>query len=551
MHLRMTHRPLISILVTLGITSGCVDSDDDNERIEDASTPAADAATDVSTNSSVASTAGTSTTSGTTDATSSSSTSQSTSVATTGQSSSDPDAGVGPWDDGGDFDASATDTSFNPLIDAGSASTSVSVSDASDTSIVVSDASNVSMDAGDGSESSIDAATADASIDIFPSQAAIDNAWVPDGFVAWEWASNLQEPRGIIIDPEGMVLVAEEGNVVALWDIDANGVSDEQERVTIATAPGLNHGIALSGGYLYASSASTVYRWLYDAPREDLGTAAEVITEIPTGGHSTRTLLFDNEYLYVSVGSEANVDPDSSRAQIRRFPIADLTQPRAFYDGELFADGLRNEVGLAIDSFGQVWGVENGMDNLTDANLGGDIHLNNPGEELNLFLEPGDFYGYPYCWSEASLGEGLGMGPGTQWWLESSDENYSDAWCQDPSNVVPPALVLPAHVAPLDIEFYSGTNFPSEYSGDALITFHGSWNTEPPSGYKVVRVKMDGNGYPTGEWEPLYQYSGGADTGPDWSERPVGLAVMLDGTVLVTSDDDADRIIAIRYIGQN
>jgi glucose/arabinose dehydrogenase len=317
----------------------------------------------------------------------------------------------------------------------------------------------------------------------------------------------------------------------------------------------LNHGLALNGGYLYASSASAVYRWAYNDAHVDLGEPTQVVTGIPAGGnHTSRTLLFDDMYLYVSVGSAANVDPDSSRAQIRRFLIADLGTSRAFGSGELFADGLRNEVGLALDSFGQVWGVENGMDELVDSDLGGDIHNTNPGEELNLFATSGKFYGYPYCWSEFLIPGDAGGGVGEQWWLEGSelpgsDAGTADEWCKDPENVVPPALVFPAHVAPLDIRFYTGNNFPADYLGDALVTFHGSWNTEPPAGYKVVRVQMDESGQPTGDWEPLYQYSGGTDTGGEWNERPVALAVLPDGTVLVTSDDDADRIVAIKYVG--
>jgi hypothetical protein len=46
------------------------------------------------------------------------------------------------------------------------------------------------------------------------------------------------------------------------------------------------------------------------------------------------------------------------------------------------------------------------------------MHNNNPAEELNYFGNPsaaqkGRFYGYPYCWSEYQLTEGLGAG--AQW----------------------------------------------------------------------------------------------------------------------------------------
>ena len=75
-------------------------------------------------------------------------------------------------------------------------------------------------------------------------------------------------------------------------------------------------------------------------------------------------------------------------------------------EGEVFADGLRNEVGLGwSDATRKVlYGVENGMDNLYRADLGGDIHQDNPAEELNAFPidQPGRHYGYPWCFSEVS-----------------------------------------------------------------------------------------------------------------------------------------------------
>jgi glucose/arabinose dehydrogenase len=418
------------------------------------------------------------------------------------------------------------------------------------------DASLADATSGDASDAALSDA-GDASVPEFPDEATVANAALPAGFVAWEWASGLQEPRGVTVSDDGTLLVVEQDGerISALWDEDNDGVSGSNERAVIASAPGLNHGIALNGGFLYASSDGFVYRWAYNEGHTDLGQPTEVVTGIPSGGnHTSRTLLFDDVYLYVTVGSAANVDDDSSRAQIRRFLISDLGASRAFGSGELFADGLRNEVGLAIDGFGHVWGVENGMDDLEDSDLGGDIHNTNPGEELNLFATAGAFYGYPYCWSEYAIPGDAGAGAGAQWWLEGSaieaaDAGTSDEWCQDPDNVVPPALVFPAHVAPLDIHFYSGSNFPAEYAGDALVTFHGSWNTEPPIGYKVVRVEMDSTGMPTGVWEPLYEFEGATDTGTGWNDRPVGLATLPNGTLLVTSDHDADRIVAIRYVG--
>jgi hypothetical protein len=44
-------------------------------------------------------------------------------------------------------------------------------------------------------------------------------------------------------------------------------------------------------------------------------------------------------------------------------------------------------VGLRADEKGNLWGVENGMDDLNRTDLGGDIHNENPGEELVCEME--------------------------------------------------------------------------------------------------------------------------------------------------------------------
>ena len=252
-----------------------------------------------------------------------------------------------------------------------------------------------------------------------PAGAVIDNAAVPDGFCAWHWAGDLGAPRGIVVDDDGDVLVLSrwDASVVLLHDDDGDGASGPGERVTLAQAPGLNHGLAIKDDHLYASSDTTVYLWVYAGDRAPLGDPEVVIDGIPGGGsHTTRTLAFDEAHLYVSVGSAGNVDADSSRARVARFAIEDLGGSAiGFGEGEVFADGLRNEVGLAFDSRGRLWGVENGQDQLRRRDFDPpDIHEDNPAEELNLFAETGRFYGYPYCWSEFSLPSGQGLVPGTQ-----------------------------------------------------------------------------------------------------------------------------------------
>jgi glucose/arabinose dehydrogenase len=382
-----------------------------------------------------------------------------------------------------------------------------------------------------------------------PSSAALANAGLPPGYCAWTWASGLGTPRGITRNAKGDIIVVERGSgsITLLHDDNGNGVSDSTERVVLTTMTGLNHGVAINGGYLYASSTTTVYRWAYDGGRAPLGSPQTVVTGLPSGGHNTRTLLFDGEgRLYVSVGSGSNVDSNSSRARIVRYPASALASSSTFAQGEVFADGLRNEVGLALDGKERVWGVENGRDDLSRSDVGGDIHDDNPGEELNLFSETGKFYGYPYCWSEFLLSSG--MGPGTQWADPQfmNDGTHTDAWCRSAANVVAPVLVLQAHTAPLDIKFYDGGAFPDDMNGSAIVSNHGSWNRTPPTGYKVVAIPFGPDGMPSGEPRTLLEYAGSGDTGSNWPHRPVGIQVGADGRLFVTSDA-SNIVIAVGY----
>lgn len=229
-------------------------------------------------------------------------------------------------------------------------------------------------------------------------------ASLPSGFTVSRFASGLRTPRGLLVAPSGDVLVLERGSgvscVTILWDGGAQRAS------CVASATGLNHGLAMAGGYLFASSITTVYRWEYDGRQRtpllgrtvvvaNMGTAADGSDLGANRGHDTRTLAFDSALrLYVSIGSYGNVDADSFRSRVRVFP--GTTAPGAtavnFNDGEVWADGLRNEVGMAFDGYGTLWGVENGADNLVRDDMG-DVHNDNPGEELNKLDASGAFYG--------------------------------------------------------------------------------------------------------------------------------------------------------------
>ncbi len=186
----------------------------------------------------------------------------------------------------------------------------------------------------------------------------------------------------------------------------------------------------------------------------------------------------------------------------------------------VFATGLRNSVGMAFHpTTGELWANNNDRDGLGD-----DL----PPEHLNI-LTDGKWYGWPRCYL-----------PG------KPNPEYSGADC---SAVEPPAITVQAHSAPLGLVFYTGMTFPTEYRGDAFMTYHGSWDRTIPTGAKVVRVRV-ANGRPTAvqDFVTGWQLADGSRWG-----RPVGVLVLPDGSLLVSDDEegvsggDGGRVWRVSY----
>jgi len=114
--------------------------------------------------------------------------------------------------------------------------------------------------------------------------------------------------------------------------------------------------------------------------------------------------------------------------------------------------------------------------------------------------------------------------------------------------------VYPAHWSPLDLIFYSGSNFPEKYRNGAFITFHGSWNRSKgiQAGGKIVFQPM-ANGFPSGAYEVFADGFAGVppeEIDPTKAKhRPVGMAIARDGSMYV-ADDRGGRIYRITYTGQ-
>ncbi len=328
---------------------------------------------------------------------------------------------------------------------------------------------------------------------------SVDEIKLPEGFKIEEFATGLETPRFMAFNPDGVLFatVIGAGKVVALPDKDKNGKSDK----TITFAEGLRnpHGIDFHDGYLYIGETHQVVRFKYNGIDSEPGKKEIIVPNLPSGGHSTRTVRFGPDgKMYVSIGSSCNVcnEKDERRAAIVRYD-ADGSGAR------IFAKGLRNSVGITWHpDTKELWATDNGRDW-----LGNDL----PPEEINI-VKDGNHYGWPYCYGDQ---------------IRDPDYGKSD-YCDKTTS---PAFKMPAHSAPLGLVFYTGKLFPKEYWGDLFVAFHGSWNRTEATGYKVVRIKMRDN-----KPEEVEDFATGWLRGQRATGRPVDVIVGPDGSLYVSDD---------------
>jgi glucose/arabinose dehydrogenase len=343
-----------------------------------------------------------------------------------------------------------------------------------------------------------------------------DEVSVPEGFGISLYADGLADPRMMTMGPDGHVYLAERGanRIVRLPDRDGDGVVDDVEVV----ADGLSAPSSIDfyeDGSLYIGETRRVLRVTLTGSPAVADEVEVIVDGLPSGGHSTRTVLFspDWAWLYVSVGSSCNIceEDDSRRAAIVRY------RPDGSGE-EIYATGLRNAVGITFrPGTDELWATNNGRDWMGD---------DQPPETIYV-VEEGDDAGWPQCHSGRIVDPEFGE-PG------------------DCEGVLDPVVEMQAHSAPLGLRFYTGTQFPEVYHGDLFVAFHGSWNRSVPTGYKVVRIPIEG-----GQPGAVMDFATGwlREDGSDWG-RPVDVLTAKDGSLLI-SDDDGGRIYRVFYSGSN
>jgi glucose/arabinose dehydrogenase len=103
-----------------------------------------------------------------------------------------------------------------------------------------------------------------------------------------------------------------------------------------------------------------------------------------------------------------------------------------------------------------------------------------------------------------------------------------------------PDVSLGSHTVSLGLAFYTGKTFPEKYRDGAFISQHGSWNSSKLAGYKIIFVPFI-NGKPKATVEDFLTGFIADTVKEEVYGRPVGIAVMADGSILI-ADDSGNKI---------
>jgi glucose/arabinose dehydrogenase len=339
-----------------------------------------------------------------------------------------------------------------------------------------------------------------------------------------EFASDLERPRTLRTAPNGDVFLAESGAARIRVFRAPDGATRPAQSGIFADGLSQPFGIGFwppgpDPRFVYVALSGEVLRLPYrSGDLRARGPAEVVVANLPRGGHWTRDLVFsrDGRTMFVSVGSASNIGTagEEERADVLAFD-ADGGNRR------IFASGLRNCSAEAIaPATGALWCVVNERDGLGD-----DLP-----PDFATSVHEGAFYGWPWYY----IGD-------------HEDPRLKGQRRDLAGRITLPDVLIQPHSAPLGITFYDGTQFPSEYRGDAFVTLRGSWNRARRTGYKVIRLRF-ANGKPTGEYEDFLTGFVASDQAV-WA-RPVGIAVAHDGSLLV-SEDGNGTIWRIAYRGGN
>ena len=358
---------------------------------------------------------------------------------------------------------------------------------------------------------------------------------VPQGYTITAIATGLKIPRQTLVLPNGDILVAEGkgghapklkpkdviagyikakgtspvkgGNRLTLLR-DADGDGNYELNTVFADNLDAPYGLAFANGKIYVANQGELVSFDYQEGQTRASGAPASITKLPSeiNHHWTKSLAIspDGRFAYVGIGSNSNItergmDVERDRAMVWQIDVnTGAHKP--------YATGIRNPTALAIQpGTGQLWAVVNERDE-----IGPDLV-----PDYLTSVREGGFYGWPYSY-----------------WGQNVDVR---AQPQDPKKVasaIKPDYALGPHVAALGLAF-STPVMGDAFANGVFVGEHGSWNRNPPSGYKVVFVPF-ANGRPAGD--PVDFVTGFRGEDGKTRGRPVGVTVDPRGALIVADD---------------
>jgi len=358
---------------------------------------------------------------------------------------------------------------------------------------------------------------------------------VPQGYRITAIATDLQIPRQTLVLPNGDILIAEGrgggapaltpkdviagiikargtspvkgGNrLTLLRDADGDGVYES--RTIFAKDLNAPYGLALVGNRLYVANQDALVRFDYQPGQFTAGGPPVKVADLPSAinHHWTKALTAsaDGKFLYVGIGSNSNITERGMPAEADRARVWQIDAETGAH--RPYATGLRNPTALAIQpGSGQLWVAVNERD---------EIGPNLVPDYVTSVQENG-FYGWPFSY-----------------WGQNADTRVRP---QDPAKVaaaIRPDYALGSHVATLGIAFSTPAMGPP-FADGLFVGEHGSWNRDPPSGYRVVFVPFQ-DGRPAGD--PVDVVTGFFGDDGKTRGRPVGVTVDPRGALLVADD---------------
>ena len=359
-------------------------------------------------------------------------------------------------------------------------------------------------------------------------RATLETITMPEGFKI-ELYAVVPDARHIAVGPQGVVTFVgtRKDKVWAVTDRNKDRVADEVKDFAPSLTFTIPNAVCFDdAGFLYIVEQNRALlfpaaEFFYESPDVaafELVAQGELIPpEEESFNHSARVCKVGPDgMIYISLGQPFNVPPPEKMDLYNEVGMAGIIRMNTDGTGrEVYTHGVRNSVGHDFHpETGELWWTDNQVDGMGD-----DI----PPGEINHQTAAGQNFGFPW------------YGGGDVRTVEYEGE-------EPPADVVFPASETTAHAADLGMAFYDGGMFPAAYRNAIFSAQHGSWNRTEPVGARVMVTTIDEEGNAT--TEPFAE--GWLDENGEYLGRPVDVAVMRDGSLLV-SDDLAGALYRISY----